>query len=114
LTDFASAVEGTYARIGLDLGRRLAEMLIPCLQELVSVLLDQIQKNVQFASIKPVVRPEGYGIQPEFRLFVTGFDVDVWRFSPFVAEEKKAIGSDSQDCGNPAAPFVRIATRSLI
>jgi len=49
LIDFASAVAGTNDRVDFDPVRRRAEVLMPRLQELVSMLVDEVFDLVQFA-----------------------------------------------------------------
>jgi len=92
-TDLANAVEGTYERGRL--GRVLAEVLIPSLQESVTMLIDKFLDLVQLATVETVIGGQLDRVEPELDLIATRFDVDMWRLLPLVAVEEEPESPDA-------------------
>jgi hypothetical protein len=102
LTAFARAVLGTNDRRGLcfvpcrcafDLR---GEVLIPRLQQLILMILNEPTCLIQFANIETKIGGQVYGKQPEFGLVLTGFHMNVGWFFTFVAKEEKAVSTNAQ------------------
>jgi hypothetical protein len=61
------------------------------------VLYDEGENAIQFVPAEAVVCCQSYGAQPELRVILIPFYMDVRRLLAFVAEEEELVGADSQD-----------------
>src|SRR5262249_55601872 len=72
------------------------EELIPTLQQLFLILLDQLADPIDLFTSETAAALEPDGVEPEFRFAVITFDVDVRRLAPIagVEEEPKRTHSE--------------------
>jgi hypothetical protein len=67
---------------------------------MVTIFVYELFDLAQFAAVKAVVGGQLNWIEPVLGLISTGLDVNVWWFSPFIAEKEKAKPPNSQDGGH--------------
>ena len=72
----------------------IVEELIPTLQQLLPVLLDQRSDPADLASAETAATLEAHGVEPEVGLPVITFNVDVWRLSAITRVEKETERPD--------------------
>jgi hypothetical protein len=78
------------------------EELIPTLQEMLSVLLDQLVDLIDFLSAETRTLFQSHGIEPELRLGVVAIDVNVWRLRTIARVEEKPKRSRPEYCRHVA------------
>jgi len=67
---------------------------MPCLQEFGLMLANDALNLVEVASSKAVIGSQAKRFEPEFGLIASGLNMDMWWFSPFIAEEKEPKTTD--------------------
>jgi hypothetical protein len=78
-------------------------VLIPGLDQILLVLLDDLLHCCQLSLVKSIIANKFDRVQPELGLVRVSLDVNVGRLLAFVAEEEKPKATNSQDRRHLAA-----------